>query len=470
MSGNAVRPAAPDTALDGLARALGPGALSTAPEDRARLARDRSGRAPDGLPLAVVRAGGVGDVVATVRWAGAHRVPLVPRGAGTGLAGGATADAGSVVLDLGGMDRVLAIRPEDRLAEVEPGVVTAELDRAARASGLRYAPDPASAASSTIGGNIATNAGGLHCVKYGVTRDAVLGLDLVLADGSRLRTGRRTVKGVAGYDLTSLFTGSEGTLGIVVGATLRLHPLPTATGTAAAYFATPQAAADACAAVLDAGLRPSVLEFLDAATLAAIAAANAANAANGATTATEAPAGGESFVLAGTDGFAAREEIEAVRAVLARTATRVEATAEPAAAERLLAVRRAALPAIERLGEVLIEDIAVPRSRLAEAAGALTALAERTGVPVFTFAHAGEGNIHPIVLAGGQDPGAVRETVDEIFRLALRLGGTITGEHGVGTLKLPWLDAELGPETRNVQLRIKAALDPLGILNPGKAV
>ncbi|MDT0266637.1 FAD-linked oxidase C-terminal domain-containing protein [Streptomyces sp. DSM 44915] len=452
-------PTAPAAPLAALARATGPGALLTDPADRARLATDRSGHRPDGLPLAVVRAGTVDDVVATLRWATAHRVPVVPRGAGTGLAGGATAGAGTVVLDLGGLDRVLAIRPEDGLAEVEPGVLTAELDRAARALGLRYAPDPASAESATIGGNIATNAGGLHCVKYGVTRDAVLGLDVVLADGSRLRTGRRTVKGVAGYDLTSLLTGSEGTLAVVVGATLRLHPLPPRTGTAAAYFASPEAAAAACAAVLDAGLRPSVLEFLDAATLAAIDRAGGAVA-----------AGGQSFVLAQTDGFAAEAEIEAVAAVLRRTATRVEATAEPATAERLLATRRAALPAIERLGRVLIEDIAVPRSRLAEAARGLTALADRTGVPVFTFAHAGDGNIHPIVLAGGQDPAAVRETVDGIFRLALGLAGTITGEHGVGVLKRPWLEAELSAEGVALQRRLKAALDPLGILNPGKAV
>ncbi|RKN04598.1 FAD-binding oxidoreductase [Streptomyces radicis] len=456
MTGGAVARAGE---LAALARAVRPGALSTDPGDRARVAVDRSGHRQEGLPLAVVRAGAVDDVVATVRWAAAHRVPVVPRGAGTGLAGGATAGAGSVVLDLGGMDRILAIHPGDGIAEVEPGVITAELDRAAREVGLRYTPDPASAALSTVGGNIATNAGGLHCVKYGVTRDAVLALDLVLADGTLLRTGRRTVKGVAGYDLTSLVTGSEGTLAVVVGATLRLHPLPAATGTAAAYFASPEEAAAACAAVLDAGLRPSVLEFLDARTLGAIHRAGG-----------EVPATGETFVLARTDGFAAAAEIEAVHAVLRRTATRAEYTGDPAAADRLLAVRRAALPAVERLGRVLIEDIAVPRSRLAEAAGALTALADRTGVPVFTFAHAGEGNIHPLVLAGGQDPAAVRETVDEVFRLALRLGGTITGEHGVGTLKRAWLDAELGPAARSLHVRIKQALDPLGILNPGKAI
>ncbi|UED86731.1 FAD-binding oxidoreductase [Streptomyces profundus] len=445
--------------LEALARELPPGAVSTAPDELRRLSRDRSGQRPDAPPLAVVRAASADEVAATLAWASARLIPVVPRGAGTGLAGGATAGAGSVVLDLAGMNRILAIRADDGLAEVEPGVITADLDRAARAVGLRYAPDPASAELSTVGGNIATNAGGLHCVKYGVTGDAVLGLDVVLADGTRLRTGRRTVKGVAGYDLTSLLTGSEGTLAVVVGATLRLLPTPTRTGTAAAYFATPEAAAAACAAVLDAGVRPSVLEFLDGRTLEAIHRLRGGPRPDG-----------QAFVLAQTDGFAADAEIAAVHAVLRRTATRAEFTEEPEAAEALLATRRLALPAVERLGRVLIEDIAVPRSRLAAAVRSISALAERTGVPIFTFAHAGDGNVHPLVLAEGQDEEAVRETVDEIFRLALRLGGTITGEHGVGTLKRAWLEAESGVEALRVQRRIKEALDPLGILNPAKAI
>ncbi|WP_234313615.1 FAD-binding oxidoreductase [Streptomyces sp. NBRC 109706] len=461
MAGTPMTDARPAAAppFDALARQLSPRAVSVDPDDLRRLSADRSGQRPDAPPLAVVRAASADDVVATLGWASAHRIPVVPRGAGTGLAGGATAGAGTVVLDLAGMNRILALHAEDGFAEVEPGVITAELDRAARAVGLRYAPDPASAELSTVGGNIATDAGGLHCVKYGVTRDAVLGLDVVLADGTRLRTGRRTVKGVAGYDLTSLFTGSEGTLAVVVGATLRLLPTPARTGTAAAYFATPEAAAAACAAVLDAGLRPSVLELLDGHTLTAIARLRG-----------EPPPDGRAFVLARTDGFAADAEIAAVHAVLRRTATTSECTDDPETAEALLATRRLALPAVERLGRVLIEDIAVPRSRLAEAVRALSALAERSGVPIFTFAHAGDGNLHPLVLAEGRDPATVTETVDEIFRLALRLGGTITGEHGVGSLKRAWLAAESGNDALRVQRRIKDALDPLGILNPGKAI
>ena len=451
--------------LAGLSRAL-PGRVSVAPADRAAAATDRSGWVPASVPSAVVRAQDAGDVVATLRWASAHGVPVVPRGAGTGLAGGAVAGAGTVVLDLSGLTRILDLRADDQVAVVEPGVLTADLDRAAASHGLRYAPDPASAAISTIGGNIATNAGGLRCVKYGVTRDAVLGLDVVLADGTRTRTGRSTVKGVAGYDLTSLFVGSEGTLGVIVGATLRLQPLPTRTATAAATFATVEAAAAAASAVTRAGLRPAMLELLDAATLTALAEAAPL----------DSPASGGALVIAQADGPGADAEIEAIAAALGRTATHLDVSAEPHRADALLAVRRRALPAIERRGRVLIEDIAVPLSRLAEAVTRIAELSTRSGVPVFTFAHAGDGNLHPIVSTGqplgdpGPVPAPVTAVVDDIFRLALDLGGTITGEHGVGLLKRDWLATELDAGTQQLHHLVKTALDPAGILNPGKAL
>ena len=249
----------------------------------------------------VVRAGTVADVQEVLQFATATRTPVVTRGAGTGLAGGAVAGGGSLVLDVSGLTRIVDVRPDDAVAVVEPGVLTADLDRAVRAYGLRYAPDPASAAISTIGGNIATNAGGLRCVKYGVTRDAVLALDVVLSDGTLLQTGRATVKGVTGYDLTSLLVGSEGTLGVIVGATLRLTALPAQVATAAAFFADLDAAVDATLAVTRAGVRPSTLELVDRATLAAIDAAQGSDLA----------ARGEAFVLVQTDGFAAEAELAA---------------------------------------------------------------------------------------------------------------------------------------------------------------
>lgn len=432
--------------------------LSTAAEDLAAAATDRSGTVPDGLPLAVVRASTVDDVRTTLRLAHQHRVPVVPRGAGTGLAGGAVAGPGTVVLDLSGLDRIVEIDPVDELAVVEPGVLTAALDRAAAEFGLRYAPDPASAAISTIGGNIATNAGGMRCVKYGVTREAVLGLDVVLADGRLISTGRRTVKGVAGLDLTALFVGSEGTLGVVVGATLRLRPLPAHTFTAVAAFDNVRAAATACAELARSRRDPSLLELLDGATLRVIDRAQG----------TDYAARGQALVIAQADGSAAETEIAAITDVLGKEATWTEQAVDPAASERLLFARRMALPSIERFGRALIEDICVPRSRLADAFQGIEDIASRHGVGIYSFAHAGDGNLHPII---GYDrmSDAVQRAGDDIFALALELGGTVTGEHGIGLLKRDWLAREVGQDVLDVHASLKAALDPHGILNPRKA-
>ncbi|GAA1389196.1 FAD-linked oxidase C-terminal domain-containing protein [Pseudonocardia kongjuensis] len=435
---------------------------TTDPAARAAARLDRSGFDPGSDPDAVVVAGSVDEVAAVLAHATATGTPVVVRGAGSGLSGGAVAGAGSIVLDLSGLDRIVEISPADEYAVVEAGVITADLDAAAAAHGLRYAPDPASLAISTIGGNIATNAGGLRCAKYGVTRDSVLGLDVVLADGRRISTGRRTVKGVAGYDLTGLFVGSEGTLGVVVGATLRLRPAPVATATLAAWFDGIGAAAAAAAAITAARLQPSVAELLDTACLTAIAEAGG-----------PAPRGG-AFLLVQTDGFGADAEIDAVRAVVEPLAGpgSVEVAADPAGAEALLATRRAGLPALERLGRVLVEDVAVPRSRLAEAVGAIAAISDRTGIRIATMAHAGDGNLHPIlVLEPGRElDEQVWACAGEVFTTALRLGGTLTGEHGVGLLKRRWLRDELGDDVVDLQQQLRAVFDPRGVLNPGKAI
>ncbi|WGL52021.1 FAD-linked oxidase C-terminal domain-containing protein [Nocardioides sp. BP30] len=435
--------------------------LETGQAARERAAVDRSGAVPAGLPLAVVRARDVDDVRATLRLASRHRVPVVPRGAGTGLAGGALADEGAVVLDVSGMDRIVEIDPVDELAVVEPGVITAVLDAEAARHGLRYAPDPASAALSTIGGNIATNAGGMRCVKYGVTREAVLGLDVVLADGRLISTGRRTVKGVSGLDLTSLFVGSEGTLGVVVGASLRLRALPEQTLTAAAAFGDVAAAAQACVALAAARRRPSVLELLDGATLAVV------DRAEGTDHATR----GNALVIAQAEGPDAAEEIAAIADILGKEATWSERAVDPASSQRLLHARRSALPSIERFGRALIEDICVPRSRLADAFAGVRRIAAAHDVAIYSFAHAGDGNLHPIIgydAPSAQPPAAVGRAADDIFALALELGGTVTGEHGIGLLKRDWLAREVGPDVLDVHASLKQALDPLAILNPGK--
>jgi glycolate oxidase len=405
----------------------------------------------------------VAEVQAVLRIAHERHTPVVVRGAGTGLSGAATAVDGELVLSTARLTAITGLDADDQVVVAEPGVLTAEVDRAAAAHGLRYTPDPGSVEISTIGGNIATNAGGLRCAKYGVTRDSVLGLDVVLADGSLIRTGHRTVKGVTGYDLTGLFTGSEGTLGVIVSATLRLRPIPSATTTVAAFFATVAEAAEAGLAITRARLQPSVSELLDTATLAAIDAAEG----------TDLRARGAAFLLVQTDGFGAAAEAEAVRSAVAPLATGVTVTEDPDVAADLVAIRRLALPSLEKQGRALIEDIAVPRSRLAEAITGITAIARRHGADVATFAHAGDGNIHPIFVTDRDAP-AVPEHVwaaaGEVFALALRLGGTLTGEHGIGVLKRAWLADELDDTTLATHQRLKRVLDPHGILNPGKAI
>ncbi|WP_323747938.1 FAD-binding oxidoreductase [Catenulispora rubra] len=442
--------------------------------DRPTLAahrHDRSGWAPDGLPSAVVFPESTEEVAAILRAADAARTPVVTRGAGTGLSGAATATDGEIVLSTARLDRVLELSPDDELAVVEPGVISADLDRAAAEHGLCYAPDPGSVEICTIGGTIATNAGGLRCAKYGVTRESVLGLDVVLADGRRIQTGRRTVKGVTGYDLTSLFIGSEGTLGVVVGATLRLLPRPASTSTIAAFFDDVEGAAQAVARIRAQRIRPAVAELLDGATLAAIDAAEATEA----TEATGFAARGGALLIVQTDGAGAAAEADAALSAIRPGSTDVAVTDDPAEAAELLRARRLALPALEKLGRVLIEDIAVPRSRLAEAVRAVSAIADRHGVRVATLAHAADGNLHPIFVlddapANAPVPEPAWTAAAEVFRTALRLGGTLTGEHGVGLLKRHWVAEEVGDVSLAVHYQIKQALDPHGILNPGKAL
>lgn len=423
---------------------------------------DRSGWPGAAQPHAVARPCTIEEVQEVVRWAADEGLSVVTRGAGTGLAGGAAGIENSVVLDLSRMNHILAIDADEQLARVEPGVITSQLDAAAAAHGLMFAPDPASVSISTIGGNIATNAGGLRGAKYGVTRDHVLALDVVLADGTRIHVGRDTIKGVAGYDLVGLFTGSEGTLGIVVGATLRLLPRPLRTATAAAFFPNIESAAFAVGAIARSGTRPSVLEIVDGPTLAAIDAAEG----------TKLRERGNAFLLIQTDGFGAEEELAIIADKIVRVASSFEVATDEVDADRLLFARRRALPALEVLGRALIEDIAVPRTRLAEAVQRIGKIAEQSGVPIFVFGHAGDGNLHPIIVTDAvEDPGApipahALAAADQLFALALELGGTITAEHGVGRLKREWLREELGPEVHGLQTRLREFFDPRGILNP----
>jgi len=448
-----------DAVVGRLRAALGD-RVDTAAESLDAARADKSGHAAPGRPLAVVHAASVEDVQAVMRIATATRTPVVVQGARTGLAGGSNAGAGEIALSLRGMTRILEVRPDDLLAVVEPGILNADLNAALAEHGLWWAPDPASRAISTVGGNIATGAGGLLCAKYGVVRDAVLGLDVVLADGRLLRLGHRSVKGVTGLDLTSLFIGSEGTLGVVVGATLKLRRLvPGTVCTIAATFPGVRDAAAGSAAVTAAGIQPAIMELMDATSLAAAHALLAL----------PAPTPGAAQLTVQTDGPAAVAEAEAVARVLRDAGGTVAVSQDPDEGERLLAVRRAMHPAMESLGTTLIEDVSVPRSALPDMFDEIARIERDYGIVIPTVAHAGDGNLHPnFIFEGAEVPPRIWEAADELFRAALRLGGTLTGEHGIGVLKSRWLADELGDDQWELQRQVTAVFDPLGILNPGK--
>lgn len=413
-------------------------------------------------PVCVLWAGSVQDVQLAMSLANAHTTPVVCRGAGTGVSGGAHATEGCLVLSLEKMNKILELHPSDEIARVEPGVINADLNAAAAEYGLMYAPDPASYKTSTIGGNIATNAGGLRCVKYGVTRDAVLALDVVLADGTLISIGHRTMKGVAGYDLTGLFVGSEGTLGIVVGATVRLRYLPVDTRTIAAFFPDVRTAAAGVLAIAAKRVQPAILELIDGGTLAQL------DEQQGSTL----KARGECLLLVQTDGHGASLEAEIIREILASLGANVTSeTSEEA--DTLVELRRhsrgAEIDTVIRVGE----DVAVPRSRLVEYVEELELIAEQCGVGLKVVAHAGDGNLHPtfwVPLTSSHLVPQLEAALDKSVEVGLALGGTITGEHGVGQYKVRWLSWEQSPEVLEIQRRIKKLLDPKGLLNPGKVL
>ncbi|WP_249353785.1 FAD-linked oxidase C-terminal domain-containing protein [Microbacterium sp. 2FI] len=450
---------APARVLDRLREALGD-RVDTGSEALAAARADESGHAAVGIPLAVIHATSTADVQQTLRIASETGTPVVTRGAGTGLAGGANAGAGEIALSLRRMDRILEVRPDDLLAVVEPGILNADLNAALAEHGLWWAPDPASRAISTVGGNIATGAGGLLCAKYGVVRDAVLGIDLVLADGRLIHLGHRSVKGVTGLDLTSLVIGSEGKLGVVVGATLKLRRLvPGEVCTIAATFPDVRSAATASAAVTASGAQPAIMELLDAASLAAIHALLAF----------EQPAPRTAQLTIQTDGLQAAAEGDAIAGLLRGAGGTVTMTHDRAEGERLLAVRRSMHAAMAALGTTLIEDVAVPRSALPAMFDEIARIEGEYGIVIPTVAHAGDGNLHPNFVFDGPDvPPHIWDAADDLFRSALRLGGTLTGEHGIGVLKRRWLVDELGDDQWELQRRITAVFDPAGILNPGK--
>jgi glycolate oxidase len=426
--------------------------------------QDRALDPSAGKPLAVVRPRRTEEVQTVLRWASAHRVPVVTRGAGSGLSGGATAVDDGIVLSTEKM-RDIAVDPVTRTAVVQPGLLNAEVKRTVAEYGLWYPPDPSSWEICSIGGNIATNAGGLCCVKYGVTTDYVLGLQVVLADGTAVRLGGPRLKDVAGLSLTKLFVGSEGALGVITEVTLRLVPPQQPLSTVVANFASVAAAAEAVLAVTS-RTRPAMLEFMDSVAINAVEDKLRMGLDRGAA----------AMLLAASDerGDAGSEDAEFMAAVFADNgATDVFTTDDPDEGEAFVAARRFAIPAVEAKGPLLLEDVGVPLPALAELVGGVARIADDRRLLISVIAHAGDGNTHPLIVYDPADP-AMTEQADlaygEIMDLATGLGGTITGEHGVGRLKRPWLADYLGTDAMALNRRIKDALDPDGLLNPGVGV
>jgi glycolate oxidase len=449
-----------ETALEQLIATLGD-AVRTDPVTCENYRFDWSRDPAAGVPIAVVRPRNAAEVQSAIRWAAQHRVPVVPRGAGSGLSGGSSAVSGGIVMSLERM-RTIEIDVAARVAVVEPGAFNFEVKAAAAEHGLWYPPDPSSYEICSIGGNIATNAGGLCCVKYGVTTDYVLGIDVILADGTLITLGGKRIKDVAGLSLLKLFVGSGGTLGIITRAILRLIPAQGPRSTLVAYFPTVQAAADTVVTI-GRTLRASMMELMDQASINAVEDYRSMG--------LDRSAGAMLLAQSDAPGAACVAEIELMEvACTTGGAKEVFVTTDPDEGELFVAARRAAFPAIEARGSILLEDVGAPVPQLPQLLSGIAELAERHRVEIPVVAHAGDGNTHPIIVFDRGDVEAQQRAYlafNEIMQLAIELGGTITGEHGVGRAKKAALPDQLGPDVMALSHKIKNTLDPLGILNPG---
>lgn len=452
------------------------GALVTDSDILSAYAHDEAVLAPYQLPVAVVRPKTADEVITLVKFCAAHGISLVARGAGTGLSGAANASKDCIVVSFEAMNKIIKIDPQERIAIVEPGVVNNDLRDACAEHGLWYPPDPASAPWATLGGNVGTNAGGLCCVKYGVTRDYVLGLEAVTGQGERVNLGRRTAKGVAGYDLTGLFVGAEGTLGLVTQITLRLRARQNIEQTIVGYFADLEAAGRAVGAVTASGVVPSALELLDRDCLRAVDQWKNMGLADE----------GKVLLLARTDatGEQAHTEAQCILSCFEQAgSTWCARSGDETEAEALFAARRLVFPALKRLGQVLTEDICVPRMKVAQMCARIDAIAAANQLTIACIAHAGDGNLHPLIVLPTQSTtnnntdintdnntakDKAAQALEQIVDAAIELGGTVTGEHGVGLLKMRGLAKEVGPNVLNMHRAIKQALDPANIFNPGK--
>ncbi|NKY04780.1 FAD-binding protein [Gordonia polyisoprenivorans] len=431
----------------------------TDPDITASYARDQSRFTSWSVPAVVLAPRSTAEASLCLTAAHRHSVPVVIRGAGSGLSGGANGASGAVMVSTHRLKTIVDIDAEARLATVQAGVVTADLRAAAGAVGLHYPPDPGSVEMCTIGGNIATNAGGMCCVKYGVTRDYVAALTVVLADGTIMRTGHTTRKGVVGYDTTGLIVGSEGSLCMVAEATVRLVPAPAPPTTVLATFDALVAAGRAIVGVHRSGTPFSMVEILDGTTVRAVEHHTGMDL-----------AGVNALLLIQYEGNMPQSAQDELAAILSASgATDVVTSSDPQESDMLLQTRRMALPALEGLGDWLLDDVCVPVPRIVELIAAIEHIADRRGLTIGVFGHAGDGNLHPTIIFDASDAeaaGAAHAAFVDITDAALALGGTASGEHGVGRLKRPWLIRELDPADLALQRRLRAAFDPEGMLSP----
>ncbi len=417
------------------------------------------------LPEVVIHPGSTEEISAVMKLANRELIPVFPRGAGSGFTGGALPTRGGIVLVTERLDRILEIDEENLVAVVQPGVVTEQFQQAVEKVGLFYPPDPASLKFSTLGGNVAECAGGPRCVKYGVTKDYILGLEVVTPLGDIIRTGGATMKGVVGYDLTKLMCGSEGTLGVITRIVIKLLPLPEAKKTMLVLFDSIDGAAQAVSAIIRGKIIPTTLEFVDAATIDCVRKA----------TGLQVPDAARAVLIIEVDGDAdvidrqAAKIAEIIRP-LGVVETRIATTA--AESEALWQIRRSVSASLRKVNpDKFNEDICVPRSKVPEMIRKVDAIAGKYEIPIVNFGHAGDGNIHVNVMIDKKVPGALEKAekaIEEVFRGALELGGTMSGEHGVGIAKAAYIPLELSPEASEYMKTIKRALDPNNILNPGK--